>query len=118
MAVAASGADEVLFVDEHGRFGEGTSSAILAVVAGVIHTAPHDGRILPSVTCRSVLDDARALGIPVSMEPASVSDELDALYIASTTRHLAPVVELDGRPMPGWDPIGEALAARGMPHLW
>jgi len=35
----------------------------------------------------------------------------DALYIASATRHLAPVVSLDGEALPGWDPVGRLLAA-------
>lgn len=109
IAVAEAGVDEVLLVDEHGRFGEGTSSAILAVVDGRLYTAPHDGRILASVTCLEIIELAERLGIEVVREGARAAGPFDALYIASTTRHLAPVIELDGARLPGWDPVGKRL---------
>lgn len=115
IAVADAAVDEVLFVDEQGRFGEGTSSAVLAVVGGTLYTAPHDGQILPSVTCLDLLAAAERLQIPVIREGASVTGPLDALYIASTTRHLAPVVELDGASLPGWDPVGRRLVEASPP---
>ncbi|MCO4743717.1 MAG: aminotransferase class IV [Proteobacteria bacterium] len=111
IAVERSGADEVLFVDEAGRFAEGTTSAILAVIDGTIYTAPHDGQILPSVTCTTIVERAEELGIPVVREGAMADASLDALYVASTTRHLAPVVELNGVTLPGWESVGRQLAA-------
>lgn len=107
--VRARGVDEVLFVDASGRFTEGTSCAVVAVVAGVVHTAPWDGRILESTTLATVLSRAEALGVPVVREGAPAEGPLDALYVASTTRRLAPVRELDGRELPGWDPVGLRL---------
>lgn len=109
-AVKRSGADEVLLVDEAGRFTEGTTCAILAVIDGRLWTAPHDGRILESTTCAEVLDRAAVAGIPVVREGPPAAGPWDALYIASTTRDLAPVVELDGVALPGWDPVGRSLA--------
>lgn len=110
VAVAASGVDEVLLVSE-GRLLEGTSAAVLAVVDGVLWTAPHDGRVLESTTCLALLERAHALGIPVRREAPSAEGPWDGLYVASVTRHIAPVVELDGQALPGWEPIGRRLAA-------
>ncbi len=109
-AVRRSGADEVLLVDGRGRFTEGTTCAILAVIDGVLWTAPHDGRILVSTTCLEVLERAAARGIAVRREGPPASGPWDGLYVASTTRDLAPVCELDGEALPTWDPVGRALA--------
>ncbi len=110
VAVLQAGVDEVLLVDRKGRFTEGTRSSIFAICEGALWTAPHDGRILRSTTALELLEDAKALGIPVQREGPPSAGPWDALYIASTTRHLAPVVELDGQPLPAWDPLGRALA--------
>ncbi|MCB9680299.1 MAG: aminotransferase class IV [Alphaproteobacteria bacterium] len=110
VAVKRSGADEVLLVDAHGRFTEATTAGIVAIVDGVLFTAPEDGRILPSTTVHVVLDRAAALGVPVVREGARADGPWDALYVASATRWLAPVIRLDGAPLPGWDPVGRALA--------
>jgi branched-chain amino acid aminotransferase len=103
------GVDEVLFVDADGRFTEGTSCAVVASSGGALHTAAWDGRILRSTTLASLLADADAAGIPVVRRGAQADARLDALYVVSTTRVLAPVAELDGRALPGWDPLGERL---------
>jgi branched-subunit amino acid aminotransferase/4-amino-4-deoxychorismate lyase len=103
--------DELLFVDADGRFTEGTSCAVLAVVGGVVFTAPWDGRILRSTTLERLLDHAARLNLPVTREGPPAAGPWDALYIASTTRSLAPVAELDGAELATWDPVGRALAA-------
>lgn len=112
-AVRRAGVDEVLMVDADGRFTEGTSCAILAVIGGALWTAPHDGRILESTTCLEVIERAVERGIPVVREGPPAAGPWDGLYVASTTRDLAPVVELDGAALPSWDAIGTALAGLG-----
>ncbi|MFT4624229.1 MAG: branched-subunit amino acid aminotransferase/4-amino-4-deoxychorismate lyase [Myxococcota bacterium] len=111
IAVARAGVDEVLLVDDQGRFTEGTTAGVIAVIDGVLHTAPHDGRILASTTVAELVERAIELGIPVTREGPPARGPWDALYIASSTRHLAPVIEIDGEGLPGWDPVGRALAA-------
>lgn len=108
-AVRLSAAEEVLLVDRDGRFTEGTTCAILAVIDGVVWTAPHDGRILESTTCLEVLERAEALGVEVRREGPPAVGPWDGLYVASTTRDLAPVVELDGVAITAWDPVGKQL---------
>jgi branched-chain amino acid aminotransferase len=114
-AVQRAGVDEVLLVDAAGRFTEGTTSGILAVIDGVVWTAPSDGRILPSTTVSRLKDLAVAAGIPVVEQGAPAEGPWDALYIASATRGLAPVIELDGvglaEPDAPLEPIGAALHA-------
>ncbi|MEN0068041.1 MAG: aminotransferase class IV [Myxococcota bacterium] len=109
VALRRHGADEILLVDAAGRFTEGTSSAVLASIDGRLMTAPWDGRILRSTTLARLLRLANDLGIDVVRQGALAKGPFDGLYLASTTRWLAPVIELDGRPLPGWDPIGKRL---------
>lgn len=109
VAVRRSGVDDVLMVDDEGRFAEGTTCGIVAVSDGVLRTAPHDGRILASTTVTKVVEVAGALGIPVEHVGARAAGGFDALYCASATRGLAPVVELDGETLAGWDPIGRRV---------
>jgi len=109
VAVRRAGVDEVLFVDGEQRFTEGTSSAVLAVIDGAVWTAPWDRRILPSTTLGRLLRHCAARGIAVHRRGPPAQGPWDALYIASTTRSLAPVVELDGAALPEGDPVGTAL---------
>ncbi len=109
IALRESGVDEVLLVDDDGFFREGTTSGILAVIGGVLYTAPEDGSILASTTVTGLVAHAVELGIPVVRERIASAGPWDALYIASATRNLAPVVELDGVALPGFDPVGQKL---------
>lgn len=112
VAVRRHDVDEVLFVDEASRFTEGTTCAIVASMGGRLVSARWDGRILRSTTLERLLRHADALDIPVVREGPPVTGPFDALYVASTTRWLAPVVELDGRPLPGWDALGQRIRDR------
>lgn len=113
VAVSRAEVDEILLVDGKGRLVEGTTSAILAVVGGVLYTHPQDGRILGSTTCQALLKRADALSIEVRHEAPSAAGPWDALYVASVSRHIAPITLLDGERLPGWDPVGRRLA--GLP---
>lgn len=108
-AVHRAGVDDLLLVDEHGRFTEATSAGIVAIVNGSLYTAPFDDRILESTTVTTVLKAAEAQGVPVVRQGADAAGPWDGLYIASATRGLAPVLELDGQALGGWEPIGERL---------
>lgn len=106
VAVRNSGVDDVLMVDQDGRFTEGTTTGVWAVVDGVLWTAPDDGRILVSTGILQLLEVATAMGIPIRREGADASGPWDGLYVASATRGIAPVAELDGQALRGWEPIG------------
>lgn len=96
----------MLMVDQDGRFTEGTTTGVWAVVDGVLWTAPDDGRILVSTGILQLLEVATAMGIPIRREGADASGPWDGLYVASATRGIAPVAELDGQVLRGWEPIG------------
>lgn len=109
VALARAGVDDLLRVRD-GRFTEGTRSGVLATRDGRLFTAPHDGTILESTTVTRLLGLAEGLGIEVVREGPPSEGPWDALYIASSTRSIAPVIELDGVGLPGWCAVGQALA--------
>ncbi|MGJ5830008.1 aminotransferase class IV [Streptomyces ossamyceticus] len=59
------GADEAVLLDEHGRALEGAFSSLLWWQDDVLCTPAEDGRILPGVTRRLLLDRAERLGVTV-----------------------------------------------------
>lgn len=82
-------ADEVvLFEDNNGLLLEASRDAVLFVRSGTLIAAPLDGRILPSVTRRVVLDLAEDLGIPTSIQHLHVSRlaELDGAFVSNSLR--------------------------------
>ncbi|MFT7520507.1 MAG: branched-subunit amino acid aminotransferase/4-amino-4-deoxychorismate lyase [Kiritimatiellia bacterium] len=113
VAVARSAAEEVLLVDGKGRFTEGTTTGIIAVVNGEMWTHPQDGRILESTTVQRMAERARAFGITVHWTAPDAAGPWDGLYVASITRDIAPVTLLDDERLSGWEPIGRRLA--GLP---
>lgn len=110
LAARQSGVDEVLWVSAAGDWTEANRSNVFVVRGGRLSTPPDDGRILQGVTRDGLIEAGRAAGIPVHEEivPAGPCDEL---YLASTLKELAPVVELDGVAGPGGGPVGARLHA-------
>jgi len=113
VAVARSGAEEVLLIDGKGRFTEGTTTGIIAVIDGEVWTHPQDGRVLESTTVLRMVERARAYGITVHWKAPSAAGPWDGLYVCSITRDIAPVTLLDNQRLGGWEPIGRLLA--GLP---
>lgn len=107
VALRRAGVDELLLVDGDGRFTEGTASAIVAVIDGVVWTRAEG--VLPSTTVARLCHEAARLGIAVVRQGPPASGPWEGLYIASVTRGLAPVVRLDGADRPGDEPVGRAV---------
>jgi D-alanine transaminase len=77
---------------------EGTSNSVLAVMNGVLVTAPPGPWILPGITRKTVLGIARNCGIP-SEEKFFTPQELmqaDEVMLTSTRIGVLPVVGLNG----------------------
>lgn len=110
LPAAQAGVDEVLWEDEAGNWTEANRSNVFVVRDGVFWTPPDDGRILQGVTRDVLLEVARAIGVPVREAPV-VAGPADELYLCSTLKELAPVVEIDGKPGPGGGPVGRAVLA-------
>ena len=82
---AGLGPDEHLLIqDGNGDVLETDRASIFAVIAGVVHTPPADGRLLPGVTRAAVLRLARDDGITVREEPLSGQQLLAASEVFVT----------------------------------
>ncbi|UCG85533.1 MAG: aminotransferase class IV [Gemmatimonadota bacterium] len=94
------GCIEAIFVRD-GVVLEGTLSSFFAVFDGVACTAPLSNYILAGVTRQVVLEICAREGIPYSEMPIYLNDLHDAqeMFITGTTREVAPVIHMDGRPV-------------------
>jgi branched-subunit amino acid aminotransferase/4-amino-4-deoxychorismate lyase len=108
-AVRAAGVDEVFWVGRDGCITEATRSNVFAVIGGGLVTPPDDGRILAGVTRSALIEAAAADGLQVAEVSFPPDAPFEELYATSTLKDLAPVVELDGRPITGEGPIGVRL---------
>lgn len=95
---AASGAFEVLLVDDAGRVTEGASTSSFCVLGGVLKTAPPGPHILPGITREVILELARGLEIPVREEFSPLREYLAAeeVFLCGTATEVMPVVAIDG----------------------
>lgn len=93
---------EAILVRE-GYVTEGAASNVFAVVDGVLITPPKNNAILSGITRDVILELAQANRIPYAEDILS----LDALktaseiWLASSTREILPVIELDGELVAG-----------------
>jgi D-alanine transaminase len=103
------GADEAILVRD-GVAMEGSASNLFIVSNGLLITPPDSHEVLPGITRDLVLELAAANGIPYAQASIGV-DELshaDEIWLTSSTREVAAVVDLngipvgDGRPGPLW----------------
>jgi D-alanine transaminase len=94
---AKKGCEEAILVDENGFITEGAGSSFLAVLNGMLQTAPLTSNILPSITRDYVLRAAKAIDMPVVEKPMTVGRARKAseLFLAVTTKDIVPVVKFD-----------------------
>jgi para-aminobenzoate synthetase/4-amino-4-deoxychorismate lyase len=85
--------------DADGSVLEATWANVVAVVGGVVCTPALDGRILPGVTRRALLDEAVDLGLPLRIGRLGASDLVaaDAILLTSAVRGLTWVRRVDDR---------------------
>jgi len=101
--------DEVLLVDESDHILEANRSNVFAVVDGTVWTPAYDERFLPGVTRSALIEAAHRAKIPIAERPLPFLQRFDELYLSSTLKELAPVVEVCGQPGPGKGPVGAQL---------
>jgi D-alanine transaminase len=110
-----SGVFETILVRD-GFVMEGALSNVMAIVDGVVLTAPEGPRILSGVTRAVVLELARKNEIMVEERfiPIDVLYRADEVFLTGTTLEILGVVQIDGKTIgsgrPG--PITKMLAAR------
>ena len=105
------GGDEALLVTPHGRVLEGPRQTFVVSLDGAtLVTAPLDDHVLDSITRRHLV----ALGLLIE-RPITADDLAGAheAFLASTTREVHPVREIDGRALPAAPgPLTAAAATR------
>ncbi|HNS01920.1 MAG TPA: aminotransferase class IV [Anaerolineae bacterium] len=115
-----AGEHEGLLVDRHGCVTEGSTSNLFVVQAGVLLTAPAED-VLAGVTQLELLGLARDLAVPVEERPLPLADlaRWQEAFLSSTSRHVLPLVRIDGQPVgdgrPG--PITRRLQAAFERHF-
>ncbi|MFN7955524.1 MAG: aminotransferase class IV [bacterium] len=93
------GCDEALVLSERDELLEGANSTILVRSGTRLITPPLDGRILPGITRRIVLDLARAEGWPVEERCIPWLELVAAREVMSvaSVREIAAIVSIEGR---------------------
>lgn len=92
------GFDLGIMLDTHGFVAEGSVESVFLVKEGVLITPPL-GRILSSITRRSILEAAPYAGIKVMEKVVSPVELLNAeeIFISSTSRRVMPVYKIEER---------------------
>ncbi|OQW79263.1 MAG: D-amino acid aminotransferase [Proteobacteria bacterium ST_bin11] len=112
------GCAEAILV-RNGYVVEGAASNLFAVLDGELITPPKSHEILPGITRDVILELASAHNIPyqediIALEALHNASEI---WVASSTREIVPVIELDGeqvgtgKPGPAWKRMDDLLQA-------
>lgn len=108
----ARGVGEAILLNQAGDVAEGASTNVFAVRAGALVTPPLDAGILAGITRDVVIELGRRRGLDVREERLALSALLgaDEAFLTSTTRELAPIRSVDGRPIGSGRPGPTTLA--------
>ena len=108
----ARGVGEAILLNQAGDVAEGASTNVFAVRAGALVTPPLDAGILAGITRDVVIEMGRRRGLDVREERLALSALLGAeeAFLTSTTRELAPIRSVDGRPIGSGRPGPTTLA--------
>lgn len=93
-----AGCHEAILI-RNGWLTEGAASNVFIVKAGKIKTPAKSQAILPGITRDVIVEIGQRHGLDIEETNISQQELLDAdeIWITSSTKELAPVVELDGR---------------------
>lgn len=96
----AEGADEAILIRD-GAAMEGTASNLFIVSNGLLITPPESPELLPGITRDLVLELARESGMPFAQAAigAAELEGAEEIWLTSSTREIAAVVELNGLPV-------------------
>jgi para-aminobenzoate synthetase / 4-amino-4-deoxychorismate lyase len=102
-----------LLVDTHGELLEAARANVFAVRDGALFTPPLDGRILPGITRKRVIEIAKSREIPVREESLTRESLFlaDEVFLTGSVRGIEPGAALDGKPLAGAGPLAATLAA-------
>ncbi len=96
----AAGADDALLLDLRGFVAETNATHVFLVSRGTVLTS-HEGACPEGITRGTVLEICRNHGIPCAEKDLSLTEvyRADEVFCTGTMGEIAPVVELDGRPI-------------------
>ena len=101
-----SGLQETILYNADGLITEASSCNVFIVKDGTICTAPLNNQLLPGITRSIALAAFKQAGLPVKEQWFS-KDELlsaDEVWLTSSSKEIAPVVEVDGKPIGTGEP--------------
>jgi para-aminobenzoate synthetase / 4-amino-4-deoxychorismate lyase len=107
-----------LLVETDGSVLEASRASLFAVIGERLVTSPNDGRILPSIARRQVIEVARASGVKTREETLALAGlRSGEAFLVGSVRGVEPVRSLDGADL---EPPGEIseLVADGLERLW
>jgi D-alanine transaminase len=117
----AEGNDETLLYNAAGEITEGSAANVFVVKHGVAATPLLDNQVLPGITRRMLLDMLRKDGrVRVEERVVTLQEARDAdeIWLTSSSKDVAPVVELDGeavgngQPGPVWETAQRLFSER------
>jgi len=96
-----NGFDEALVLTPDGHASEASAANMFVVRDGVLMTPPVSDDILEGVTRKAILELAELFGIPTELRSIDRSEiyVADEMFLCGTGVQLAPVIELDHRPI-------------------
>jgi branched-chain amino acid aminotransferase len=96
-----NGFDEALVLTPDGHASEASAANMFVVRDGILLTPPVSDDILEGVTRRAILELADVFGIPTELRSIDRSEiyVADEMFLCGTGVQLAPVIELDHRPI-------------------
>jgi D-alanine transaminase len=97
-----AGVNETILYDEEGYLTEASACNVFIVKDGTILTPPLSEQLLPGITRGLLLDILKKDGTLPLEERAIHMDEVhvaDEIWLTSSSKEIAPVIELDGKPV-------------------
>jgi len=97
MEAIINGYVEGIALDANGYVSEGSGENVFIVRNGTLQTAPLGNSVLPGITRDSVLQIARALGIPVAEQgiPRELLYIADEAFLTGTAAEITPIRSVD-----------------------
>ncbi len=117
-AAAASPGELPLLLDADGAVLEVSRGSVFTAGEGFVATPAVDGRILPSIARRQVLEVAREQGLEGREQGLTLEDlRRGELFLSGSVRGIEPVRALDGVDLPPAGEISRRIAA-GLRRRW
>lgn len=113
-------ADDALMLNARGHVASSTVANIFLLSGKELVTPPTNQGILPGITRRVLLENAKGMGFAPIEKPVSLGDlfRADAVFLCNSLRFIRPVTMLNGEPLGkrSIDDLGDGLSAMARKH--